>query len=144
MGMRTRCWIVGAAVLSGCASGRAGFWVHRQDYVAVVELARAQAPPPGVLAEWVVDDLDHPEALRAVEDADRFRGAGRGRVWATTTAGGALSVFIETVDRGHAGEHGYAFIEPGGAAWDPDRDGERWFIVGELGGGWHLIAFDLG
>jgi len=110
----------------------------------VVELVRESPPAPGTLGEWVVDDLSAPTALRPVTDSDRVRGAGRGRVWATATPDGALSVFIETLDRGHAGEHGYAYIEDGAPGWDADEHGEFWETSATLGGGWHQLRFDQG
>lgn len=72
------------------------------------------------------------------------RGEGSGLVW-VHRANGRTCVWIETVDRGHVGEWGYAWSSDGTPPdWPYDAWGERWSLVTQLDAHWWTIEYRLG
>lgn len=126
---------------------------ERGHFKEVVAQARALSPTAGGEFELRLDDPHDPSSLRTLAPGESFdRGQGAGHVWARVSPAGDLTVVIQTKDRGHAGESGYAYSDvplvatvPSGA-WSflnvPGRlnqvqpkmqiDGQWWEVVNRL------------
>jgi hypothetical protein len=84
----------------------------RSRFEAIVAAVRALGLKAGKLAELRLDDFADPKTLRPIKAGEVFeRGQGAGCIWAEVTADGALRLSIETRDRGHAGEYGFAYSD---------------------------------
>ncbi len=89
--------------------------------------------------------LDDPATIGVADEGLAMRGSGAGNLWAIRQ-GQCLQVWIETVDRGHAGEFGYGFVGVADSAaegWNADEYGERWKSGIQLDEHWHTIYNDM-
>ena len=122
----------------------------------IVELIRSQGFPLDTVMEFYIEDLDLKNGLSSMVRNSNYelivvnsgetiiRGRGRGQIHAHRTAS-HLTVFIETVDHGHAGEYGYAYSSvPNVISWNNDYWGELWTIGSQINKHWWKIYYDLG
>lgn len=106
----------------------------------VVEEIKMQEIPLDTLMEFYIKDLDLNSGLSSVvrnSNDDLIvvnsgetirRGRGRGRIHAYRTNSN-LTVLIETIDHGHAGDYGYAYSsDPNKISWNNYYWGESWSI----------------
>ena len=130
-------------LLFGC--GPLGFPGQTDMKTAVAVVQLLQDVPAGELGRYYLRDFDDRGTLQAVPPGhESMRGEGRGRVWVYRTASN-LEVFIETLDRGHAGEYGLAYSENGSPPrWRHDEWGDRWSVGRQIDEHWWLISYELG
>jgi hypothetical protein len=122
-----------------------GFMAEKGHYEAIVAVVDNQLTLQDSLLPYRLENLDDPQSLEALHSlGDRAaRGQGAGCVWAMRKHG-ALQVWIETADNGHAGEYGYVFNADGsGVGWDADKYGERWSVDARLDAHWWAISYRL-
>ena len=84
----------------------------RARFEGFVLEVRALNLKPNSSIELRIDDFNNPKSLCALKPDEMFgRGLGAGAVWTEVTADYTLKVTIETRDRGHAGEFGFAYSD---------------------------------
>lgn len=144
LGMLALAGVVMAGGQLGAGHGRVDFFVHKARYAALVDALEQHGIQPGERARFRVQQIDDPSTLQPLA-ADEVieRGRGAGCIWASRDEGGALSVWIETLDLGHAGEYGYAWSRAG-TPRSPEVWSERWTGYTALSGGWWMVRYDLG
>lgn len=121
----------------------------------IVEEIEKQDLPLDTLMEFYIKDLDLKNSLSSVVRNSKYelivansgetirRGNGRGRIHAHRTDS-YLTVLIETIDHGHAGEYGYAYSsDPNNISWNNDYWGESWTIGSQINKNWWKIYYDL-
>lgn len=123
-------------LMQGCAGSTS-------RYEPIVDQIEAMNLPEGQLKKFKVADFENPEVVLATETEKPVRGQGKGMIWAAKLSG-ELVIFIETEDKGHAGEYGVAYSENGGVpAWDHDAWGEFWTTGKQLNTQWWEISYRL-
>ena len=144
------CWLLGlGSIVFQQNSGT----FHRARWEAVVDRVRSLGVQPGESRAFRLDDLSDPQTLRVRGPGEQFsRGQGAGNVWAKRSAGGKLTVVIETRDLGHAGEYGFAYSEqplapiPFGGAWfSVDVPGHLTLVQPnmQIDGSWWKVLYNL-
>lgn len=130
-------WVVG--------HGAFEFRMHRERYEEMVKTIEAFHFSQNELGRYQFHNLDNPDLAQRLHPEDEIvPGQCAGMVWALQVDG-SLRVWIETVDRGHAGEWGYAYSSDGKPpVWNADLFGEHWFLGKQLDAHWWMIYFDLG
>jgi len=104
---------------------RGGF--DRGHFEAVVTQVRSMSLAAGEEVQLRLDDPSDPTSLRFLKPGETFhRGQGAGNVWARLTPDGELTVVIETKDRGHAGEYGFAYSD---VPLTPQPFGGGWLMI---------------
>lgn len=101
--------------------------------------------PLNQLKRYHISDFGDPATMVELSPTDLTgRGEGAGNIWVFKSADN-LVIFIETNDRGHAGEFGYAYSQNGTVpVWDHDNWGELWTIDEQITDHWWKISFRLG
>lgn len=121
------------------------FRMHRDWYTRIVEAVQRNTAEHAGLSIFHASDLSDPTSITVIppEMPVPERGKGAGHIW-VSRSGDLLTVWIETLDLGHAGEYGYAYSttdqEP---AWDHDAWGERWQLEDRLEAHWWMISHRL-
>ena len=99
----------------------------RGHFDAVVTQVRSMSLVAGEEVQLRLDDPSDPTSLRLFKPGETFhRGEGAGNVWASVDPDGMLKVVIETRDRGHAGEYGFAYSD---VPLTPQPFGGGWLMI---------------
>lgn len=115
------------------------------QYEKIVIEIKKLAIPVETLVEYKIDDFSNLSTLKKLPDNyQSISGKGRGHIWIYKTANN-LSIFIETLDHGHAGSFGVAYSENGEVPnWDSDNWVERWNINKKINEHWWEMSYRLG
>lgn len=115
------------------------------EYDAIISKIAELNPPRSILKKYKIKDFSDVSTLEELSD-DHFsdRGAGTGDIWAYSTKQN-FTVFIETKDKGHAGEYGVVYSKTGEMPeWNHDEWGEFWIIDEKINPHWWKISYRLG
>ena len=126
-----------SVVLLSCSDSTA-------TYDAVIDEIKKIQLPIDTLEKFKIDDFSNAASIKKSADTGTVaRGDGRGCIWVYKTKDNLL-VFIETEDKGHAGEYGVAYSENQQApVWNHDEWGERWSTDTRINDHWWNISFRL-
>jgi hypothetical protein len=122
------------------------FRTHRARYEAIVTAVTPMVVTDDSLYRFQLPDLTQPQGIQPVSAAQLLTAARlNGHTVAAMRQGKSLHLWIETVDRGHAGQYGYAYSSDSTLPeWDGDRYEEWWQLGDKLEDHWYAIYFDLG
>lgn len=138
-------FIVGLVIFASCDRSRVD---DHTRYEPVIAKIRSLGLKAGERRQFRLADPGKAATLSLTpQSSESPRGQGAGTVWVEKDEQGHLLIAVETVDRGHAGEWGYLYAEPGVAlsrGQSIERPGREWTLERDLGNGWWAVSYRLG
>lgn len=119
--------------------------LNMEKYDVIIAKVKTFSIAANETKRFRITDFDDVETLEEIgADEVGGRGQGTGLVWVHKTAND-LIVYIETEDRGHGGEFGYAYSEAGERPGWPGEEGPSfWSLDEQVDGNWWKVSYLLG
>ncbi len=118
--------------------------INTKEYDNIVVKIKSFEIPVGQLVRYKIADFSNTSTIKKLPDNYiAGRGTEKGHIWAFKTKQNLL-IFIETEDKGHAGQYGVTYSENGQTPlWNNDEWGEFWSTGEKINEHWWKIYFNV-